>query len=129
MKYNEIISKLRSMQNPRNIEGMKRFGIQGKEMLGISMPVIRKTAKQIGKDHVLAQKLWSSEIYEARMIAYLIDDPKQVTEKQMEKWVKDFVNQVIKGQQTGLDEEINQLAIKSGLAGIINKFIKPFEQV
>ncbi len=90
MRYENIIKELKSMKNPRNVQGMQRFGIQGKEMLGISMPTIRKMAKDIGKDHILAGKLWKSGIHEARLLACFIDDPEQVTEKQMEDWVKDF---------------------------------------
>jgi len=90
MEYENIIRELKSMKNPMNIKGMQRFGIQGKEMLGISMPMIRKMAKNIGKNHSLAAKLWSSGIHEARLLACFVDDPKHVTEKQMDNWVKDF---------------------------------------
>ncbi len=89
-QYEDIIKNLRSMKNPGNIQGMQRFGIRGKEMLGIPMPMIRKMAKDIGKDHSLAGKLWKSGIHEARLLACFVDDPEQVTEKQMEDWVKDF---------------------------------------
>ena len=47
-------------------------------------------AKSIGKNHKLAGDLWNTGLHEARIIACLIDDPDKVTEKQMEKWVKDF---------------------------------------
>ena len=47
-------------------------------------------AKEIGKNHDLAQPLWSSGIHEARLLATMIDTPKSVTEIQMESWVKDF---------------------------------------
>lgn len=47
-------------------------------------------AKKIRKNHELAQKLWASKIHEARLLVGFIDDPKQVTEKQMESWVNDF---------------------------------------
>ena len=40
-------------------------------------------------------ELWETGIHEARAIAYLIDDPKEVTEIQMESWVKDFDNWAI----------------------------------
>jgi 3-methyladenine DNA glycosylase AlkD len=69
---------------------MVRFGINPKNTYGISMPVIRKMAKEIGKDHRLALKLWQSGIHEARILAGLTDKPQKVTEKQMEAWVKDF---------------------------------------
>lgn len=37
-----------------------------------------------------ALKLWKSGIHEARLLAGLVDNPQQVTEDQMEGWVKDF---------------------------------------
>lgn len=90
MTCENAIKRLRSMANRKNVEGMKRFGIQGKEMLGISMPVIRKMAKDIGRDHTLAGRLWESGVHEARLLACFVDEPDKVTDEQMESWVKDF---------------------------------------
>ena len=91
MDYGEVINKLESLQNPRNIEGMARFGIRPKtKVLGISIPITRKLAKKIGKNNKLAQELWSSKIHEARILAGFIAEPEKITEKQFEKWVKDF---------------------------------------
>jgi 3-methyladenine DNA glycosylase AlkD len=47
-------------------------------------------AKKIGKNHVIARDLWRSGVHEARILACLIDDPRLVTQRQMEKWVADF---------------------------------------
>jgi 3-methyladenine DNA glycosylase AlkD len=69
---------------------MARFGIAIEKRLGVSVPDMRQTAREFGKDHGLALKLWKTGIAEARFVASMIDDPEQVTEKQMEKWVKDF---------------------------------------
>ncbi len=89
-KVANIVKALKNQYNSRNVEGMARFGINPKNAFGISMPFIRNLAKKIGKDHGLALELWKTEIHEARILAGLIDDPKQLTEKQMEQWVKDF---------------------------------------
>ncbi len=86
----EIIAKLQSLANPENVAGMARFGINTRNTLGISVPELRRTAKEIGKDHGLAQELWESGIHEARLLACFIDTPEEVTESQMENWVKDF---------------------------------------
>ncbi len=86
----QIIQKLKSLANPKNVEGMARFGISPNNTLGISVPVLRDIAKETGKDHQLAQELWSSSIHEARILACFIDKPEMVTELQMESWVKDF---------------------------------------
>jgi 3-methyladenine DNA glycosylase AlkD len=90
MKYREILSRLKSLANPDNVAGMARYGINAKNTLGISIPNLRQIAKEIGWNHDLALRLWSSKIHEARILASLIDDPAQVTEEQMEKWAKDF---------------------------------------
>ena len=99
MTVDEIIKKLESLENPVNIAGMARFGIVAKKAFGISAPVLKQLAKDIKKQtenrHTLALKLWETEIHEARIIAYLIDNPKEVTSEQMEFWVKDFDNWAI----------------------------------
>jgi len=72
------------------IREMVRFGINPENTFGVSIPNLRKVAKEIGTNHPLAQKLWSSGIHEARILACMVDDPTAVTEKQLESWVKDF---------------------------------------
>ena len=99
MTAEEIIKKLESLENPANIAGMARFGIVTKKAFGVSAPVLKALAKDFKKQtedrHQLALELWETGIHEARAIAFLIDDPKQVTEAQMESWVKDFDNWAI----------------------------------
>jgi len=69
---------------------MSRFGINVESAWGISLPELRRTAREIGKDHELAAYIWDSGKHEARILACLIDDPKKVTDSQMELWVLDF---------------------------------------
>ena len=98
MTADEIIRKLESLENPDNIAGMARFGIAAKKAFGISAPVLKALAKEIKKQpdaHALALELWETGAHEARIIAYLIDDPKKVTEKQMDAWAADFDNWAI----------------------------------
>jgi len=94
MNKEAIIKELESQANPKNVAGMARFGIQGEKMLGISMPVLRKMGRDIKKSgsdtHQLAQELWESGIHEAKILAGIIDDPRLVTAKQMDSWIKDF---------------------------------------
>lgn len=93
--FSSLLTYLHSLSNKDNIEGMSRYGIKSKKVLGINAPVLRKLAKQIGKDHALARELWSTEILEARILAALVDDPKLVTERQMDEWVHGFDNWAI----------------------------------
>lgn len=89
-RYLTIIKKLEELSNPTIAKGMAWAGIKAQKVYGISMPNLRKIAKETGHDHILAQKLWASGIHEARIIACMIDDPKMVTEGQLESWVRDF---------------------------------------
>jgi len=90
MRYNDILDKLRVLSNPKAVAGMARFGINPENTYGVSIPNLRKIAKEAGKDHSIALDLWASDIHEAKILASMIDDPKRVTEAQMERWVKDF---------------------------------------
>jgi 3-methyladenine DNA glycosylase AlkD len=87
----DILARLNSLADPSQLKGMARFGIRVETALGgISVPALRKLAREIGKDHRLAQELWSSGIHEARHLAAMVDEPARVTEAQMERWVKEF---------------------------------------
>lgn len=90
MRYEDVIKQLKSMSNPKNVEGMARFGINPKNNLGISLYQLRPLAKSIGKNHTLALELWNSGIHDARLLAVLIEDSSKVSKDQMNSWAKDF---------------------------------------
>lgn len=90
MDYEEVIQKLQSLANPENVKGMARYGINPKNNLGISIYQLRPLAKEIGRNHLLALKLWDSKIHDAKLLACFIDDPEKVTTDQMDKWAKSF---------------------------------------
>lgn len=90
MNYKEIIAKIKSFYNPKNIAGMARFGINVENAYGTPIPELRKLGRQVKKDHETAKQLWASGIHDARILASIVDDPKQVTPKQMDEWVKGF---------------------------------------
>ena len=85
----EIIASLRTYADPATLASQTRFGIQGKERLGVSLYDLRKIAKGM-KSHDLALELWQSGIHEARMLASMIDEPDKVTLAQLEAWVAEF---------------------------------------
>jgi 3-methyladenine DNA glycosylase AlkD len=88
-KFDKILKQLKSHRNEKNLAGMARFGIATDKAFGIKHPILKDIAKRYRKDHSLALELWESGYHEARLIATIIDDPKQVTEKQAEAWVKE----------------------------------------
>jgi 3-methyladenine DNA glycosylase AlkD len=96
MTADVVIEKLRSLGKPENVAVMERFAISTTTSFGIPTPVLKQFAREVKKQtdnrHALAQELWEAGVYEARAVAFLIDDPKLVTKKQMDAWAKDFDN-------------------------------------
>ena len=93
---NSILTALYSHANPKNVEGMARYGITSRNnVLGVSAKPLFSLAKNIGKNHALALELWHTGIYEARILAALIADPSQMKKSIMNAWVKDFDNWAI----------------------------------
>jgi 3-methyladenine DNA glycosylase AlkD len=86
----QILARLRTLANPKNVEGMARFGINPENSFGVPVPMLRSIAKEAGRDHELAIELWKSGCHEARIIAPLVAEPARITEKQMERWVRGF---------------------------------------
>ncbi len=90
MNQSEVLKLLQENQNERGIQNWHEMESGSPyKSFGIGLTVLRKLAKQIGKDHDLAQQLWDSDYYDMKVISVLIDDPKQISREQMEAQVED----------------------------------------
>lgn len=87
-----VLRELRRLGERRNVEGMARFGIRAKKVYGVAKPKMDLLARKIGRSHRLALELWKTGVHDARILAGMIDEPTQVTAKQMERWVRNFDN-------------------------------------
>ena len=84
MNSAEILQVLASRPDPAAVAGMARYGNVARKVYGgWTTPALRKLARETGRDHVLAQDLWASEIFEARILATLLAEPQKVTGRQM----------------------------------------------
>src|SRR5215213_4979283 len=96
MTVADVLKKLESLGLRENVASMERFGIVTSSSYGISTPILKQFAREVKRAaadrHVLALELWETGNYEARAVAFLIDDPKMVTPDQMELWAADFDN-------------------------------------
>ena len=93
MTKTEIMALLRENKNERGIKHWKKLGAKESGNLrsyGIGLSQLRKMAKQIGRDRRLAQQLWNSKVYDAKVIGLLVDDPKQLTREQVERQVENL---------------------------------------
>ena len=61
MTFEEIMEHFRSISDNEKLDKMNKFGIITSNALGgITIPMLRKLAKKIGKNHDTACKLWDS---------------------------------------------------------------------
>jgi len=115
MDVTEIIDLLKEKANTRYHAGMLRFGINNEKALGVKIPEVRKLAKIIQKDHELALQLWDTHIHEARILASLVADPRQVTPQLIDSWAKDFTSWDVCDQTCGNLFERTPYAIEKAL--------------
>ena len=91
MTTTDVLNLLEENKNERGIANWNKPEFKKKTNLksfGIGLTVLRKLAKKIGRNRELAQELWKSDYYDAKIISLLIDDPKQITPEQAEKQVE-----------------------------------------
>jgi 3-methyladenine DNA glycosylase AlkD len=89
-KAKKILDLLQEHANGANLQGMSRFGMTVEKRLGVTVPEMREIAKESGKDHKAAKELWNTGIIDAKIVASMIADPGEMTEKDMETWVMGF---------------------------------------
>lgn len=89
LTLDEILAELQRLADPAFAKQHERFGSFAAQKLGIRVPDLRALAKG-NCSHTLAQQLWQTGIHEARILATMVDDPKQVTRQQMDAWIQDF---------------------------------------
>src|SRR6266852_54440 len=85
-----VLREMKRLADPKVRAKMAYFGVNVPKAHGISAPVLHAFARRIGKDHKLAEELWTTGIHEARILATLIGESGKVTASQMERWVRDF---------------------------------------
>jgi 3-methyladenine DNA glycosylase AlkD len=90
LRASAVLDRIAPLGSEEARAGMARYGIRTEDAFGVSIYELRKVAKELGRDHELALALWATGNHEARLLASMVDDPAQVTERQMEEWVAEF---------------------------------------
>lgn len=93
MTLQETLDRLYSMADESIVaKKEKQWGVKTAKSLGIHHKELKELAKEIKTNTPLALELIDSGVYEARLLASKIINPKDVTEKQMDEWVLWFEN-------------------------------------
>ena len=91
-KFQQILVLIKARKSGEVADLMSQNGITYKTNWGVSIIDLREIAKQFEPDHLLALKLWNKHWRETMILATLIDQPKLVTEEQIDFWTKTFEN-------------------------------------
>jgi 3-methyladenine DNA glycosylase AlkD len=89
-----ILHALEALADPafRDTLGPRYGIVTADRVIGVPMAKIHAVAKPLGRDPALADALWQTRVYEARMLACMVDDPATVTPERMDRWRTDFDN-------------------------------------
>ena len=90
MEISEIIQEFEELSDVDYAKNMKKFGIRYVKSYGLRLPQIRKIAKQCGKDHDLALKLWDYGYHETYLLATMVEESEKVDSIQLDDWVNAF---------------------------------------
>lgn len=86
----EALAWLKQHGTQKAIDDMARYGIPSDKALGVTVGATKAYSKQVGKSQALAEALWKSGWYEARMLAAFVGEPEVLTVRQMDAWANEF---------------------------------------
>ena len=69
---------------------MARYAIPSDKAFGVSVGTIRDLGKRLGRNHAVAEELWKTGWYDARMLTPFVAEPSRLTFAQMDAWCREF---------------------------------------
>jgi hypothetical protein len=92
MTVADVLALLDAERDERGMSHWEKLGSSsaGMRSYGIGLTRLRTLAKRIGRNRDLAHALWNTDVYDARVIALLVDDPARITREQAEKQVEEL---------------------------------------
>jgi 3-methyladenine DNA glycosylase AlkD len=91
----EVVAWLKREGTQAGRDGMARYAIPSDKAFGVPVGSLKKEAKRLGRSQALAEGLWKTGWYEARMLASMVGEPEQVTPTLMDHWCREFDNWAI----------------------------------
>ncbi len=90
MTLQQVLERLENEADAKHAKTFDRYAITVNKAYGIKLPILRKLAKEIGKDAALAEELWNEGHHECKLLATLVAEPAKLTLEQMDKWVSEI---------------------------------------
>jgi 3-methyladenine DNA glycosylase AlkD len=88
----EAMAELKRLSSAKVRDGMARYGLPSAKALGVSVGEIQKYGKRLGRNQALAEALWKTDVYEARLLASFVGEAEKLTPALMNRWCRDFDN-------------------------------------
>ncbi len=101
MEFTEVMQQLEEMGTAQNRKIYGRHGVK-REMFGVSWANLKILKKKIKIDQPLAEALWETGIHDARILATMIADARQMNGATLEQWGHGLDNYVISDSFSGL---------------------------
>lgn len=86
--YQELLRRVKPLQNGEVADSMTKRGVIYKLNLGASIISLQQLAGNYSPNHLVALKLWNKQWRETMILATLLEKPEEVTENQMDFWVR-----------------------------------------
>lgn len=86
--YQELLRRIIPLQNGDVSDSMAKRGVIYKLNLGASIISLQQLAANYSKNHLVALKLWNKQWRETMILATLLEKPEEITENQMDFWVR-----------------------------------------
>jgi hypothetical protein len=97
----EALAELETRGTAQNRKIYARYGVLGPQF-GVSHADLGELRKRIKTDHPLAEALWATGIYDARLLATMVADPERVDRSLAIGWLGDVDNYQLADLFTGL---------------------------
>jgi 3-methyladenine DNA glycosylase AlkD len=88
MDLKQTLAKLRALGDETVVARNRRNGAGGNQF-GVPLGELRKVAAKIKTDHALALELWRTGNLDARLLAILVMQPKQLTRDELDRMVRE----------------------------------------
>lgn len=83
---------LKQHSSKRVLDGMARYGLPSAGALGVGVGEVQRHGQQLGRSQPLAEALWDTGVYEARLLASFVGEPEKLTRAGMNRWCREFDN-------------------------------------
>lgn len=107
----DLLRALEKAGSPQTRKTYLRHGAT-EPLFGVSFATLKTLVKRIGVDHALAEGLWRSGNFDARMLAVKVADPARTAAKDLDRWLHEGRSKMIAGYVAMLAAETPHAAAR-----------------